>query len=146
MTTTRELPVLEPGVADRRQMDGGGENAPGVTTELLGRIEQRAESYSDALKLGDESPEALRSGMLYRIATRPDVVLGLVAEIRRLHALAEHYELCGRAYKRIRELNEICDAHPALTDPIGNAAEVELMGLATKLQEYGKQIRSMEVP
>ena len=113
-----------------------------VSTELLDRIEQRGRSYGDALKLGDESPEALRSGLLYRIATRPDVVLGLVAEIRRFHALAEHYELCGRAYSRIRELNEICEAHPANADPVGNAAEIELMDLATKLQEYGRRIRA----
>lgn len=33
MTNTRDLAVLEPDVADRRQSEGAGGNVPGVTTE-----------------------------------------------------------------------------------------------------------------
>lgn len=57
-----------------------------------------------------------------------------LAEVDRLTVERDHFELVGRAYLRVKELDDICEAHPGLDDAAGNDAESELMTLTNELR------------
>jgi hypothetical protein len=50
------------------------------------------------------------------------------------------YRVAALAYYRIRELDALCEEHPGIGDPIGAAAEAELMQLTEMLQELKPQV------